>query len=418
MFVADASDSRSVLPPRGHRKRLLPASARPGARATGNGDLIRTIDQASIAMTILKQESLIPHDEELRGFSRTIAEIDWLILIVVLAFQFIQPLGEENRTAIMMSLFFFAAFILSFRYANFYKRETRWKLASETLAMLLFISWVVWYSGKLESPLVSLYLLPIIASALALGKLATLLEMSLVTACYVFFSVGYGHSVLSLSYGVALAAKLSPVLLVAYITTMLSADIHYALNKAKLHSETDPLTGLYNLRAFNLMVDRAFSQAIRYSRPMSLIMIDSDNLKHVNDTFGHAAGNRLLQQIVAGVKSQLRSTDVLARYGGDEFVVLLPETGVRGAREVSERIRDSVEATGLRVRGTIVPTTVSLGVASYPDDGVDLSILLDKADKAMYRSKQEGRNRSTHSSNEMPARVHAAPLRIANGYPE
>ncbi|MBL8526609.1 MAG: GGDEF domain-containing protein [Burkholderiales bacterium] len=369
-------------------------------------------------MSILKQESLLPLEEELRGFSRTIAEIDWLMLIVVLAFQFIQPLGEESRTAIMMALFFFAAFILSFRYANFYKRETRWKLALETLVMILFITWVVWYSGKLDSPLLSLYLLPIIASALALGKVATLLEMTLVTACYIFFSaVGSGHPVLSLNFGVELAAKLSPVLLVAYITTMLSADIHYALNKAKLFSETDPLTGLYNLRAFNIIADRAFNQAIRYSRPMSLVMIDSDNLKRVNDTFGHETGNRLLQQIVAGVKAQLRSTDVLARYGGDEFMVLLPDTGARGAREVAERIRRSVEAIGLTVRDTRVPTTVSLGVASYPDDGVDLSLLLDKADKAMYRSKQGGRNRSTHSTHDTPEVAHPAPLRVATACP-
>jgi diguanylate cyclase (GGDEF)-like protein len=384
----------------------------------GDGDPDQTTDRIPIEMTILNETSLVPINEELRGFSRTIAEIDWLILIVVLAFQFVQPLGEESRTAIMMSLFFFGAFILSFRYANFYKRETRWKLAIETLAMILFISWVVWYSGKLESPLVSLYLLPIIASALALGKLATLCVMGLVTVCYMFFySVGYGHPVLSLSYGVELAAKLSPVLLVAYITTMLSADIHYALNKAKLYSETDSLTGLYNLRAFSIILERAFSQAIRYSRPMSLIMIDSDNLKNVNDAFGHEAGNRLLQHVVASVKAQLRSADVLARYGGDEFVVLLPETGVRGALEVSERIRRSVEASTLKLRDTIVPSTVSLGVASYPDDGIDLPILLDKADKAMYRSKQEGRNRSTHASHETPNHQ-PAPLRVAVSCPE
>lgn len=370
-------------------------------------------------MSILKQESLIPFEDELRGFSRTIAEIEWLILIVVLAFQFIRPLEEEGRIAVTMSLFFFGAFVLSFRYANFYKRETRWKLAIETLAMILFITWVVWHTGRLESPLISLYLLPIIASALALGKLATLLEMTLVTTCYIFFStVGQGHSILSLSYAVELVAKLSPVLLVAYITTMLSADIHYALNKAKLFSETDPLTGLYNLRAFNMIVQRAFDQAVRYSRPMSLIMIDSDNLKRVNDSFGHETGNRLLQHIVGSAKSQLRSTDVLARYGGDEFVVLLPETTTRGACEVAERIRRAVQASGLRVRDSIVPTTVSIGVASYPDDGGDLSLLLDKADKAMYRSKQEGRNRSTSSDRTQPEAPCAAPLRVANGRPQ
>ena len=362
-------------------------------------------------MSILKHTSLVPFEEELRGFSRTIAEIDWLILIVVLAFQFIQPLDEESKTAIMMSLFFFGAFVLSFRYANFYKRETRWKLAIETLAMILFITWVVSYSGKLESPLINLYLLPIIASALALGKAATLLEMALVAGCYIFFTAsGSKPAVFSLGKAVELTAQLSPVLLVAYITTMLSADIHYALNKVKLQSETDPLTGLYNLRAFSMILERAFTQAVRYSRPMSLIMIDSDNLKRVNDNYGHEAGNRLLKQIVSCCQTQLRSTDVLARYGGDEFVVLLPETATAGAREVSERIRHSVESTGLLVRGTIVPTTVSLGVATYPDDGVDLELLLDKADKAMYRSKQEGRNRSTHFSGEDEQSPNPQPL--------
>lgn len=347
-----------------------------------------------------KQSSLVPFDEELRGFSRTIAEIDWLILVVVLAFQLLQPLAEESRTAIMMSLFFFGAFVLSFRYANFYKQESRWKLSIETLAMIVFITWVVWHSGKLDSPLISLYLLPIIASALALGKIATLLEMGLVTACYMFLTtVGLNESIFSLSYGVKLTARFAPVLLVAYITTMLSADIHYALNKVKLISETDPLTGLYNLRAFNIILQRAFSQAVRYSRPLGIVMIDADNLKGINDSYGHEAGNRLLKQIVSSIQTQLRSTDVLARFGGDEFVVLLPETGARGAHEVAERIRCSVENTGLQVRGNIIPTTVSLGVASYPDDGVDLELLLDKADKAMYRSKQEGRNRATSFSN-------------------
>jgi diguanylate cyclase (GGDEF)-like protein len=240
--------------------------------------------------------------------------------------------------------------------------------------------------------------------------------MGLVTGCYIFFTaVGNGETVYSLSYGVELVAALSPVLLVAYITTMLSADIHYALGKAKLVSQTDSLTGLYNLRAFSTIVDRAFNQAIRYSRPMSLIMIDSDNLKTINDRYGHESGNRLLKQIVSSVQSQLRSTDVLARYGGDEFVVLLPETGATGAREAAERIRCSVAASGLKIQDSIVPTTVSLGVATYPDDGVDLSILLDKADKAMYRSKQGGRNRSTHFSTEDSDTTLQTPALVANG---
>jgi len=103
-------------------------------------------------MTILKHTSLIPMHDELRGFSRTIAEIEWLIFIVVLAFQFIRPLAHEDRTAIMLAVILFGGFTVAFRYANVCKAETRWKLAIETLAMILFVSWVIWHSGKTRQP--------------------------------------------------------------------------------------------------------------------------------------------------------------------------------------------------------------------------------------------------------------------------
>src|SRR5690606_18315758 len=103
--------------------------------------------------------------EELRGISRTVAEIEWLLLILVLLYQFFEGPAPDDRVAISMVLFFYAAFILSFRYANFYKTETRWKIAIETFAMLLFSTWVLWFTGKLASPLVNTYLLVIITSA-------------------------------------------------------------------------------------------------------------------------------------------------------------------------------------------------------------------------------------------------------------
>jgi len=197
---------------------------------------------------------------------------------------------------------------------------------------------------------------------------------------------------------------------------MLSADIHYALKRAKLVAETDPLTGLYNLRAFTMIVNRAFDQAVRYSHPLSLIMMDSDNLKGVNDSYGHEAGNRLLKQLATCVQGQLRSSDIFARYGGDEFVVLLPETGTQGARDFAERIRRTVEARGFEISEQTIQTTVSLGVATYPDDGADLAILLDKADKAMYRSQQGGRNRATHVGKEHPMLPRQAPALATSAY--
>ena len=332
--------------------------------------------------------------EELRGVTRTVAEIEWLLLILALLYQVVAGPAEFGNSAIAAALFFYAAFILAFHYVNFYRSESRWKVAIETWVMLVFITWVVWFTGGLHSPLLNLYLLPIITSALSLGKLATLLEIGLITACYVLLGrSSTASSALSLGGATVLLTQLAPMLLVAYITTMFSADIRYGLNKAKLLSETDELTSIYNMRGFALIMDRTFAQAVRYSRPVSVMMIDSDNLKAVNDEHGHDAGNNLLRLIATGIKSQLRSTDVLARYGGDEFVVLLPDTGADGTRDVAERIRLSIARKPLELRDKSVPITVSIGLASYPSDGRGMDTIMQRADEAMYRAKSQGRNR-------------------------
>lgn len=336
--------------------------------------------------------------EELRGFSRTVAEIEWLLLILVLLYQV--ALGEpgDSATALSMAMFFFAAFVLSFHYMQFYRRESYWKLAIESWVMIIFITWVLMYTGRLESPLLNLYLLVIITSALTLGKLTTLLEMALIAACYLLLGYEPGKQIGFATHVASLAALLSPVLLVAYITTMLSADIRRAMGQIKLLSETDELTGVLNMRAFNGICDRVYKQALRYERPFSIIMIDSDSLKSINDQFGHQAGNRLLRTIVQSIQSQLRETDVLARYGGDEFIVLLPETPCAGAAGVASRIRQRVEATSLTFNDTTVTTSASLGVSCFPDHGRSLEAVIESADKAMYLSKSAGKNRITQAA--------------------
>jgi diguanylate cyclase (GGDEF)-like protein len=183
------------------------------------------------------------------------------------------------------------------------------------------------------------------------------------------------------------------VLLVAYIVTLFSADIRYGLSRAKLLSETDDLTGLLNMRGFSIAANRLFGQALRYKRAVTVLMIDSDNLKSVNDTHGHEAGNRLLRQLTRLVQAELRYTDVLARYGGDEFIVLLPETPSAGALEVAGRIREAVASLPLDLDGKRVPSTVSIGIAVHPADGNSLDALVSRADRAMYQAKQGGRNR-------------------------
>jgi diguanylate cyclase (GGDEF)-like protein len=332
--------------------------------------------------------------EELRGISRTVAEIEWLLLILVLVYLvFGWPLPDAEP-ALSAAMFFFAAFVMSFRYANFYRTETRWKIAVETMAMIVFITWVLWFTGGLASPLVNAYLLVVLTSALTLGKTLTLAEVALVGLCYLLldWQVG-GKDMARLAYWGNYAGQLAPVMLVAYITTMFSADIRYGLHRAKLLSETDELTGLFNMRGFVVLANRLFAQAQRYERPASFLMLDSDNLKQVNDQHGHEAGNRLLQHLVKAVQMQLRFTDIAARYGGDEFVVMLPDTPPRGALEVAERIRHAIEETPFTTEAGRVPSTVSIGVASYPEDGRSMDALLARADRALYVAKEGGRNK-------------------------
>ena len=332
--------------------------------------------------------------EELRGISRTVAEIEWLLLVMVLVYVIFGRPIPDIEPALSMALFFFAAFVMSFRYANFYKRETRAKIAVETLAMIAFISWALWYTGGLASPLLNAYLLVVITAALTLGKTLTLVEVALIGACMLFLDWQLGAKDMArLAYWGGFAAQIAPVILVAYITTMFSADIRYGLSRAKLLSETDELTGLYNMRGFVVIASRLFAQAQRYERASSFLMVDSDSLKQVNDTHGHEAGNRLLQHLVKALQGQLRATDVAARYGGDEFVVMLPDTPARGALEVAERIRLAVESAPFAVASGRVPCTVSIGLASFPQDGRNIEALLARADRALYEAKEGGRNR-------------------------
>jgi diguanylate cyclase (GGDEF)-like protein len=342
------------------------------------------------------QRSTLPsiEQEELRGISRTVAEIEWLLLVLVLVYVVFGRSIPDIEPALSMALFFYAAFVMSFRYTNFYKSETRWKIAVETLAMIVFITWALWFTGGLASPLLNAYLLVVITSALTLGKTLTLAHVALIGACYLFlgWQVG-GKSMLQLAFWGGFAAQLAPVILVAYITTMFSADIRYGLNRAKLLSETDDLTGLYNMRGFVVVANRLFAQAQRYEREASFLMVDSDSLKQVNDAHGHESGNRVLQHLVKAMQGHLRATDVPARYGGDEFVVMLPDTPARGALEVAERIRNAVESTPFVSDAGRVPCTVSVGIATFPRDGRTLESLLARADRALYLAKEGGRNR-------------------------
>jgi diguanylate cyclase (GGDEF)-like protein len=156
---------------------------------------------------------------------------------------------------------------------------------------------------------------------------------------------------------------------------------------------TDPLTHLYNRRFFEEKFGDELLKAEAYKLPLSLIMIDIDHFKLVNDTYGHKVGDKVLEVLALILKANVRDKDIVARYGGEEFMILLPGTDKVGAGKVAERIRKEIEETPLTEVGGPEKFTVSFGVTGFPEDGKELNDLLLKVDQALYEAKKLGRNR-------------------------
>lgn len=163
--------------------------------------------------------------------------------------------------------------------------------------------------------------------------------------------------------------------------------------KAILQAQTDSLTGLYNHRHFFELAKKEISRAQRYKHSLSVVMVDIDHFKCINDTFGHPAGDQVLIAIANVCRKLFRNIDIVGRYGGEEFSILLPETPVETATEVAERFRYTIEKTVISYHRRHFSVTVSLGLAALRNDCTSLTRLIERADTALYHAKAQGRNR-------------------------
>lgn len=343
---------------------------------------------------------------ELKGFSRRLTEIEFLLLILVILY-FVVPGSTVTAEpfSMMLSMLAYAFFVLGFNYFNYVNLNNlqyTWKIAIETWVMIFFITWVLWNTGDVESPLLNLYLLVVIASAITLDKVTTFLEIMLIFAFYIFLGVKSGIEYNLGSFSVAMV-YFSPLVLVAYITSMLASDVRSTKMMFKILSETDEMTNLLNKRTFIPMFNEVAEVAMKYNQSLSVMMIDADNLKEVNDKYGHKAGDKLIVSMSRSIEDCLRTSDIICRYGGDEFVALLPQLSSDRAIETGERLRSAIENTSFDVDGTSVSSTVSIGIASFPDQVGNVFDLLGKADQALYVCKRSGRNKVTSYSSIMPA---------------
>jgi len=207
-----------------------------------------------------------------------------------------------------------------------------------------------------------------------------------------------GVDIMSLAYASSAVGQLAPFLLVAYLTTTLSADITEAREQIENLAQTDPLTGLFNLRMFNEVWQRTHNAAERDRTGYSLLMVDMDKLKDINDTYGHDAGNSGLKLVSQCLQRSIRGTDTAARFGGDEFAVLLPGASPEIAEAVVKRVRHNVFKTTLDLRSRMIRCSVSIGMVNYPKDGRDMRELLSMVDRNMYRDKDLRRKPGAEAS--------------------
>lgn len=223
--------------------------------------------------------------------------------------------------------------------------------------------------------------------------LFTLISMALSHAICILIAVVTGNIENYIGRD-AFMATFVPLLVsppMAFVVLSLLLEIERLRQHLELLSEVDPLTGVANRRRFTELGDHAHSVAVDKSQPLTLLMIDADHFKSINDRFGHHVGDVVLQQIAHRCGSVLRSTDILARIGGEEFVALLPSLDFRDALAIAERLRVRICEDPIVTDGNMITVTVSIGASSVEATG-SLHEMMRKADEMLYRAKAQGRN--------------------------
>ena len=273
----------------------------------------------------------------------------------------------------------------------------------ELVAAIGLVAGLLVLSGFASSPFAVLFALVAVAAALAFGPQAGLTAAALSTVA--FGAVLFADPRLA-TYGaddaLRLAFGLGASWMLAFVAVAYSDRQRRAMRRAIDLSRTDPLTALFNRSQLFVTLEQEVSRTRRSDRGFCLLMIDLDGLKAINDTGGHLRGDLVLRSLGAVISGSIRTVDSAYRYGGDEFVVLLPETDIVGAFVVAEKIRVGAEELELTL-GAESQVSVSIGLVSHPEDGLSAEELMAAADRAMYQAKSLGKNQISGNPRPRPA---------------
>ena len=260
----------------------------------------------------------------------------------------------------------------------------------EGTVAITFAAFLVLLTGGHASPFFFTFPLIVGAAAIVIRPTATLLlAVAAAVAYMVAGTLGSGPP--TPPQLATVAVNLTALLLLAYVGSVIGREQRRTRDAAIRLSAVDSLTGLFNRAFFFAALERELARSARSGRGFCLLMLDLDELKAINDRHGHHAGDTVLREVARTIEAGVRRIDIAARYGGDEFIALLPETDPTGGWVVAEKIRLGVAA--LQLQGIGQSPTVSIGVVAHPRDGESADALMISADQAMYASKRAGRNR-------------------------
>jgi diguanylate cyclase (GGDEF)-like protein len=316
---------------------------------------------------------------------RGLARVDWLVLLVVALY----ALAFGAPGDLYVALGAYGAFVVATRWRGFPVRATHARFALGAAVMVAFITVVAARTGGPASPIVNLLLLPVVVAAMALPRTGAIVIFAAVVLAFLSLVAGEGPLPGPGILLPRLIGTLGPWALVAYLAQSLAATILSANRRIEEMAERDSLTGLLNLRTFKAVLNREHGLRVRDSRGVyALLLVDLDDLKSLNDEHGHPAGNRALTSVAGAIQRAIRSTDVAARYGGDEFVVFLPEATPEVAETVAKRIRNHVYSSLFTVGERMQRVTASVGTASFPRDGSEPADILSAALQRVKRDRE------------------------------
>lgn len=344
-----------------------------------------------------------------RVYDRVVRIASWIFILATMTIVTVTGLWPDRQPAIVVLLALAGFFVLVVHDLLPERALGTAKFVLEGSVAVTGVSLLILLSGQQASPFFFAYPVLVAGAALVVPPSVTVVLAAVASAGYVAaVALPMDAQSQALPATVTVAMNLIALCLLAFVATIVAREQRRSRDAAVRLSTVDPLTGLFNRTFLFAALDREIARSSRSGRGFCLLMMDLDELKAANDRFGHFQGDRLLRAVGEIIRGGVRRLDTPARYGGDEFVVLCPETDPTGGFVLAEKIRQGVAELHLEVDGEPLAATLSIGVVASPEDGRTADELVIAADRAMYASKRLGKDRVTGA----PARTRPAGVEV------